>query len=112
MLADQLETDLKQALRSHRASHSLDTQWDDRLSFLLTPVTRSRHVTVVHSFFSSSLQALSSYEFERTHGVSSIGNEEFQQAIKGHVKDGHTFKAFPIQFVHCDPQRIIAVCRK
>lgn len=39
--------------------------------------------------------ALSSYELERLTGQT-FGNEEFSEAIKNIVPDGHTFKAFPI----------------
>lgn len=36
---------------------------------------------------------------ERTLGVT-YGQEEFQYAIKNHIPENHTFKAFPIQFNH------------
>ena len=58
----------------------LSTVWNDELCYLLTP-------------------ALSAYETERCVGVSA-GNEEFQEAIRNVVPEGHTFKGFPIQFVH------------
>lgn len=66
----------------------LTTLWDDELSYLLTP-------------------ALAAYELERTTGVSA-GNEEFQQAIRRAVPDGHTFKGFPIQFIHHNARRAFA----
>jgi centrosomal protein CEP76 len=42
---------------------------------------------------------LSSYELERVTGLS-VGNEEFQEAVRRAVPNGHAFKGFPIQFVH------------
>ena len=56
------------------------TQFDDHLSYLLSP-------------------ALSSYELERVTGLS-VGSEEFQEAVRRAVPNGHAFKGFPIQFVH------------
>ena len=56
------------------------TQFDDHLSYLLSP-------------------ALASYELERVTGLS-VGNEEFQEAVRRAVPNGHAFKGFPIQFVH------------
>ena len=50
--------------------------------------------------------ALSSYELERLTGQT-FGNEEFSEAIKNIVPEGHTFKAFPIQFTHLDTQKMI-----
>jgi centrosomal protein CEP76 len=70
----------------------LATQWDDNLSYLLS-------------------QALSSYELERTSGLS-VGNEEFDQAIKLAIPNSHTFKAFPIQFIHKNAQKIFNACLK
>ncbi|KAG9479092.1 hypothetical protein GDO78_012642 [Eleutherodactylus coqui] len=46
---------------------------------------------------------------KRTTGISA-GNEEFQDAIKRAVPDGHTFKGFPIHFVHRNARRIFATC--
>ena len=68
----------------------LSTVWDETLCYLLTP-------------------ALASYELERCVGVSA-GNEEFQDAVRGHVQDGHTFKGFPIQLVHRNPHRAFNTC--
>jgi centrosomal protein CEP76 len=50
--------------------------------------------------------ALASYELERVGGVT-LGNSEFQQAVKHHVPEGHTFKALPVQFSHMDPEKIM-----
>ncbi|XP_070076779.1 centrosomal protein of 76 kDa isoform X16 [Equus przewalskii] len=68
----------------------LTTVWEDQLSYLLSP-------------------ALASYEFERTTSISA-GNEEFQDAIRRAVPDGHTFKGFPIHFVYRNARRAFATC--
>ena len=68
----------------------LTTAWDGELSYILTP-------------------ALAAYELEHCTGVSA-GNEEFQQAIRRAIPDGHTFKGFPIQFVHRNARRAFATC--
>ena len=70
----------------------LTATWDDHLSYLLTP-------------------ALAAYETERVTGVTA-GNEEFQQAIRRAVPDGHTFKGYPIQFVHRNARRAFSACLK
>lgn len=38
------------------------------------------------------------------------GNEEFQQAIRRNVPDGHTFKGYPVQFVHRNARRAFYGC--
>lgn len=68
----------------------LTTVWDDELSYLLN-------------------QALAAYELERSTGVTA-GNEEFQHAIRKAIPDGHTFKGFPIQFVHRNARRAFSTC--
>ena len=50
--------------------------------------------------------ALANYEFERV-GGGNFATTEFQHGIKNYVPEGHTFKAFPIQFTHSDSDRII-----
>eukprot|EP00002_Diphylleia_rotans_P038838 TRINITY_DN8878_c0_g1_i3.p2 TRINITY_DN8878_c0_g1~~TRINITY_DN8878_c0_g1_i3.p2 ORF type:complete len:104 (+),score=20.58 TRINITY_DN8878_c0_g1_i3:200-511(+) len=52
------------------------------------------------------LPALSGYELERITGIS-VGQEEFQQAIKLAVPEGHTVKAYPVQFTHTSAQRMM-----
>ena len=71
----------------------LSTVWDDTLCYLLTP-------------------ALASYEQERCGGGGggSEGTEEFQEAVRSHVEEGHTFKGFPIQLTHCNPRRAFLTC--
>lgn len=70
----------------------MPTQWDTNLSYLLGP-------------------ALSSYELERQEGKS-MGVEEFQEAIRRYVPEGHTFKGFPIQFAHTCGHKIFVTCLK
>ena len=64
----------------------MSTVWDAELAYLLTP-------------------ALAAYENERVTG-NPYGNPEFQQAVRGAVPKGHTFKGFPVLFNHRDPQRM------
>lgn len=90
LIANDLEQQLRVLVTEHRRDQGLTTVWDDHLSYLLTP-------------------ALSSYEMERLTGVSA-GNEEFQQAIRRCVPDGHTFKGYPIQFVHRNARRAFYGC--
>ncbi|KAK2504510.1 hypothetical protein MC885_000093 [Smutsia gigantea] len=61
------------------------------------------------STIDASVTTLASYEFERTTSISA-GNEEFQDAIRRAVPDGHTFKGFPIHFVYRNARRAFATC--
>ena len=70
----------------------MTTQWDDELCYLLSP-------------------ALAAYENEHSLGIT-VGNEEFQHAIRRNVPDGHTFKGFPIQFIHTNANRAFSSCLK
>ncbi|XP_039593874.1 centrosomal protein of 76 kDa isoform X1 [Polypterus senegalus] len=88
--SNEIEQELRYLLAEHRKDLDLSTVWDDNLSYLLSP-------------------ALFAYEMERISGVSS-GNEEFQDAIRKVVPDGHTFKAFPIHFLHRNSRRAFATC--
>ncbi|XP_074644636.1 centrosomal protein of 76 kDa-like [Tubulanus polymorphus] len=90
VLSNDLEQELRVLVSQHRRDQGLNTVWEDHLSYLLTP-------------------ALSAYEMERISGMS-IGNEEFQQAIRRAVPDGHTFKGYPIQFVHRNSRKAFAAC--
>jgi centrosomal protein CEP76 len=74
-----LENEVKKLIFNYRERNDLLTHWDDELSYLLSP-------------------ALVNYELDRIGGVT-YGNEEFQQSIKRYVPEGHTFKAFPSQFL-------------
>ncbi|XP_062986597.1 centrosomal protein of 76 kDa isoform X1 [Elgaria multicarinata webbii] len=88
--SNELELQLRILVAEHRKDLGLATVWDDQLSYLLSP-------------------ALAAYELERTTSISS-GNEEFQDAIRRAVPDGHTFKGFPIHFVYKNARRAFAAC--
>nr|XP_056710275.1 centrosomal protein of 76 kDa isoform X3 [Euleptes europaea] len=88
--SNELELQLRLLVAEHRKDLGFATVWDDQLSYLLSP-------------------ALAAYELERTTGISS-GNEEFQDAIRRAVPDGHTFKGFPIHFVYRNARRAFATC--
>ncbi|XP_041333591.1 centrosomal protein of 76 kDa isoform X2 [Pyrgilauda ruficollis] len=88
--SNEMEVQLRILVSEHRKDLGLSTVWDDQLSYLLS-------------------QALAAYELERTTGVSA-GNEEFQDAVRRAVPDGHTFKGFPIHFVHRNARRAFATC--
>lgn len=87
------ERDLEQILKDKIAAvrkneHHLSTNWDTQLGYLLST-------------------ALANYEYERV-GGGSFAAEEFQHGIKNYVPEGHTFKAFPIQFTNFDTDRMIS----
>ncbi|XP_064164700.1 centrosomal protein of 76 kDa [Anguilla rostrata] len=86
--SNQLELELRHLLTEHRKDLGVATAWDDHLSYLLSA-------------------ALAAYELERCTGVS-CGNEEFQDAVRRAVPDGHTFKGFPIHFTHRNARRAFA----
>ncbi|KAJ8288504.1 hypothetical protein COCON_G00011630 [Conger conger] len=86
--ANQLELELRHLVAEHRKDLGLATVWDEQLSYLLSA-------------------ALAAYELERCAGVS-CGNEEFQDAVRRAVPDGHTFKGFPIHFTHRNARRAFA----
>uniref|UniRef100_A0A671V5F3 Centrosomal protein of 76 kDa n=1 Tax=Sparus aurata TaxID=8175 RepID=A0A671V5F3_SPAAU len=88
--SNQLELEMRCLVSEHRKDLDLATVWDDHLSYLLS-------------------SALSAYELERCTGVS-CGNEEFQDAVRRAVPDGHTFKGFPIHFLHRNARRAFATC--
>ncbi|XP_041454827.1 centrosomal protein of 76 kDa-like [Lytechinus variegatus] len=90
LVSNELELQLRALTMDHRKDLGLTSVWDEELSYLLNP-------------------ALASYETERMTGLST-GNEEFQQAIRLAVPDGHTFKGFPIQFVHRNARRVFSLC--
>ncbi|MCQ2819117.1 MAG: hypothetical protein MJ252_17785 [archaeon] len=83
-----VETDIEKLLRmkvtKFRAGNDLPTQWDNKLSHLLSP-------------------ALVNYEMERVSNLT-YGNEEFKSSVKNYVPEGFTFKAFPFQIndINCE----------
>ncbi|XP_066481255.1 centrosomal protein of 76 kDa isoform X1 [Tiliqua scincoides] len=88
--SNEVELQLRILVAEHRKDLGLATIWDDQLSYLLSP-------------------ALAAYELERITDIS-VGNEEFQDAIRRTVPDGHTFKGFPIHFVYKNARRAFATC--
>jgi len=86
--SNRLENLLRHAITNERMQqYDLDTQWDDDLSFYLSP-------------------ALSAYESEKCTGVLH-GNEDFQYIIKGHIPIGHSFKGYPTMFNHRDTDAML-----
>ncbi|XP_041375156.1 centrosomal protein of 76 kDa-like [Gigantopelta aegis] len=90
LVCNDLEQQLRVIVTEHRRDQGLTTTWDDQLSYLLTP-------------------ALAAYEIERITGLTA-GNEEFQDAVRQAVPDGHTFKGYPIQFIHRNARKAFATC--
>ncbi|XP_065524023.1 centrosomal protein of 76 kDa isoform X2 [Lathamus discolor] len=88
--SNEIELQLRLLVSEHRKDLGLSTVWDDHLSYLLSP-------------------ALAAYELERATSISA-GNEEFQDAVRRAVPDGHTFKGFPIHFVYRNARRAFATC--
>ncbi|KAI6647547.1 Centrosomal protein of 76 kDa [Oopsacas minuta] len=80
--SEAVERELKGQLVQFRMERDLTTHWDDQLEYILAP-------------------ALVAYEAERELGCV-LANEEFQQAVRHHVKPGHTFKGYPVQFNSCE----------
>lgn len=95
LVSSQMEAELRTLVVEHRLDLELSTCWDDHLCYVLSP-------------------ALAAYESERTSGGEppASGNEEFQEAIRRAVPEGHTFKGFPIQFLHRNARRAFASCLK
>ena len=91
-VSNDLERQLRALTVEYRKDLGLMTSWDDNLSYILNP-------------------ALSSYETERVTGLS-VGNEEFSQAVKLAIPEGHSFKAFPIQFIHKNARKAFNACLK
>ncbi|XP_065675020.1 centrosomal protein of 76 kDa-like isoform X1 [Hydra vulgaris] len=90
--SNELENELRAMVFQHRNDMGLTTQWDDELSYLLSP-------------------ALAAYEFEQSTGVV-MPNDDFQHAVRRNVPDGHTFKGFPIQFAHTNSRKAFSTCLK
>jgi centrosomal protein CEP76 len=88
LLEAEMELKLREHLTAYRNRLDLMSIWDNDLSYLLSP-------------------ALYNYELERVGSVT-FGRDEFQQSIKNHVPQGHTFKAYPAQFAHNDCTKITA----
>lgn len=84
-----MEVQLRVYIIEHRSDTGLSSNFDDHLSYILTP-------------------ALWSYErraVDGDGGTEGRGTELFSAALMHTVPEGHTFKAFPFHFVHCSPRR-------
>ncbi|CAN0159045.1 unnamed protein product [Lampetra planeri] len=86
--ARRVEMELRLLVEDHRKDLGLQTAWDPALAYLLSP-------------------ALAAYECERAVGVAP-GNDEFQDAVRRFVPDGHTFKGFPIHLLSRNARRALA----
>lgn len=83
-----LEKVLKEKIVTYRANEAqANTTWDSQLGYLLN-------------------QALISYELQRLSGQK-FSEEEFKNSIQNYVPTGHSFKAFPIQFNHYNPEKMV-----
>ena len=87
-----LEKEIKNQIVAYRNSEGKITTWDSQLGYLLN-------------------QALVSYEIQRLSGQKVL-EEEFTSCIQNYIPTGATFKAFPIQFNHYDPNKMIIAITK
>ena len=90
--SERLERELRALLLQFRLERELTTHWDEQLSYILAP-------------------SLVAYEAEREMGCV-LANEDFQQAVRHHVKAGHTFKGYPVQFNSCEAGKVFRHCIK
>lgn len=86
------EKALEKALKSRISSLRFDevglkSKYDKQLEYILSP-------------------ALFNYELERLASMT-LASAEFKSSIKNYVPEGHTFKAFPIQFNPFDINRMV-----
>lgn len=83
-----LERALKKKVTGLRLSEAgLKTSYDKQLEYMLSP-------------------ALANYEYERLASLTFAG-DEFKSSVKTYVPEGHSFKAFPIQFNHFDVNKMV-----
>lgn len=88
-----LENQLKGLIEAKRLETlGLLTVWDAHLSYMLQP-------------------ALAAYESERITDHA-FGNDDFQDAIRRHVPQGHCFKGFPTCFAHLQPNRMLVALQR
>lgn len=87
-----VESLIKNAIKSWRAEAGLSTNFDEKLELLLQP-------------------ALLAYEMDRSLGIS-IGNEDFQNSIKRFVQKGYSFRAYPTCFSHANVPSIASTIRQ
>ena len=90
---NKLEKVLKEKVAAYRANEwQATTTWDSQLGYLLN-------------------QALISYEMQRVAGLK-FSEDEFKSWIQNYVPERYTFKAFPIQFNHFDPEMMVIAISK
>lgn len=88
-----LERLIKEKIVAYRGNEcQATTTWDNQLGYLLN-------------------QALMSYEMQRLSGQK-FSEDEFKACIQNYVPTGYTFKAFPIQFNHFDPEKMVIAISK
>eukprot|EP00670_Eutreptiella_braarudii_P026734 CAMPEP_0174385492 /NCGR_PEP_ID=MMETSP0811_2-20130205/126635_1 /TAXON_ID=73025 ORGANISM="Eutreptiella gymnastica-like, Strain CCMP1594" /NCGR_SAMPLE_ID=MMETSP0811_2 /ASSEMBLY_ACC=CAM_ASM_000667 /LENGTH=621 /DNA_ID=CAMNT_0015539827 /DNA_START=97 /DNA_END=1959 /DNA_ORIENTATION=- len=87
-LEEALEASLINLIQEHRDSLGLTCAWNTDFGYLLA-------------------QALCSYEHQKCFGVV-IDNRYFESAVKAHVRDGYTFKGYPMQFAHSNERRMFS----
>ena len=87
-LAESVESALTQLITDYRRELDLTTKWDEQLSSILG-------------------SAIDLYEASDLYAITpSMGH--FQQAVRHHVPDGHTFKAAPVRLFTRDVKCIMA----
>ena len=75
-----------------RAELGLGTAWNTALSEMLS-------------------QSLAGYENEKLTGHPP-DNAEFQECLKRSIPKGHTFKGYPVQFLHRNAAKIFSACAR
>ena len=85
----QIEKILRMKITKYRASIDLPTQFDEKLSHILSP-------------------ALVNYETERVSNYT-FGNDEFKASVKNYVPEGFTFKAFPFQISELNTEKVFGM---
>merc|ERR1719471_138874 len=81
-----LEKELTEYVNRFRRDLDLGTNWDRKLGHILGSALSAYEVSDLYDFVP--------------------GNEEFQQAVKRTVPDGHTFKAFPLRLHSRNPRAV------
>lgn len=83
---------------------NLATQWDSQLSYLLQTALANYEFERICKYL---ISAFSQLILLLLIAGQTFANEEFQASIKNYVPEGHSFKAFPIQFKHTDSELMI-----
>ncbi|XP_025094805.1 centrosomal protein of 76 kDa-like isoform X2 [Pomacea canaliculata] len=89
VVSNDLEVQLRRLVAQHRQDQGLTTQWDDQLSYILTP-------------------ALAARETEMVTGVAD--NKEYQDAVQQAMPEGHHFNAKCIHANHTKACKIFQNC--